>query len=151
MTTVETVSWWDQFDTEPKRKDRPNDRHYLWALPTNEYSMDHQNQTFTVLTRRLLKDLATYDTSLPTGPTPGRIYKRNMTWNRTDLPDEYYVYICVAEPGDTGYILHVPYKVIIWPDILKNQLTMEHLSWLSEADKIHEKTAKIRERNQKNA
>ena len=73
-----------------------------------------------LLDTRTWKALDSYDTSTPTGPSPGRIYKKRdytlhsmkgqerVEWH----DDEGWVYFVIDAPDGDGQ-LHVPYRAVI--------------------------------------
>lgn len=89
--------------------DNPMSRHYLRGLRENEYKID--GGYFHCLTRGCFKDIALYQTSTPTGPSPGRIYKRHYT------EDGWIIFICVNDDEDPRMVKHVPFKCVVEPEI----------------------------------
>lgn len=99
--------------------------HYLKNYGTADYEIDEEAKTFTVRTRRMFKALASYDSSTPTAPSDGRIYKRNFNWRNAHKgePGNWWVYLVKDDPKDGGKSqLHHPYKLICEPDVLRDKI-----------------------------
>lgn len=65
-----------------------------------------------VLEAATFDSIGDYTQSQPTGPSAGRIYRKNLDW-RPDHPDRWYLYICRADPEDPKFTLHHPFKALI--------------------------------------
>lgn len=57
-------------------------------------------------TAETLNRIDTYQTSIPTGPSPGRVYKRSY-------PRGVVVFVCELEKGDPDMVAHQPYQAIV--------------------------------------
>lgn len=67
------------------------------------------------LTEDVWESLATYDTTKPTSPSAGRIYKRRFLIHGSYMPEKPengYVFVVVNSPDGVGQ-LHVPYLAVI--------------------------------------
>lgn len=94
------------------------DVHYLKNLPTKirlsqppSYKPTVPTARMCTLDRATFNRLGDYTRSMPTGPSAGRIYRRNMGWP-ADMPDNWFVYIVINSPDGDGQ-LHVPYSADI--------------------------------------
>lgn len=84
-------------------KDIP-DRGISWSLSTlHDYA---------TVTQEVFDRLADYSRSQPTGPSSGRVYKKNLGWHPDD-EDAWYIYMCIRDPNDEKFVLHVPRKLRI--------------------------------------
>lgn len=92
--------------------------HWLRELP-DEWVYD--DETF-LCTQRVADRLAMYETSTPTGPSPGRIYARHYgyadpsAWSTAGVcgPDWHVeVYICVQDPEDEKAVYHYLHRLVI--------------------------------------
>lgn len=61
--------------------------------------------------RSTFERIGDYTRSQPTGPSAGRIYRKNLGWG-TDTPDNWWIYFCEPDPKP-GYVAHVPCQAII--------------------------------------
>ena len=66
---------------------------------------------FVVITLEVFGEIGDYSRSMPTGPSPGRVYRKNMHWSGP--PSNWFIYVCKADPDEEGYTLHHPYKPIL--------------------------------------
>lgn len=73
-----------------------NDIHYLNQVPLNAIAVDTNS---VIIQREVFDRLDDYTRSHPTGPRPGRIFKKNLHWSGS--PPNWFVYICWGD-GDTG-------------------------------------------------
>ena len=65
--------------------------------------------------RESFERIGDYTRSDPTGPSPGRIYRKNLDW-RTYTSDLWFIYYVVRDPEDDSYVYRVPYRVILVDD-----------------------------------
>lgn len=63
------------------------------------------------LTQETFDALGDYTRSLPTGPSEGRIYKKNFGWP-AHVDDNWFVYIVIKATDGCG-MMHVPYTPVI--------------------------------------
>lgn len=63
-----------------------------------------------VITRAALESIADYTQSRPTGPSPGRIYRKNLHWSGP--PSNWFVYICEPD-AEPGFTLHRGLPVLL--------------------------------------
>lgn len=94
--------------------DVPKSSHYLRGLRKELYKIE--GGFFHCITRQVFRDIATYQTSTPTGPSPGRIYKRQYKTGWT-------IFICVNDDVDPAMVKHVPFRCIIEPDVNRDAVT----------------------------
>lgn len=104
--------------------------HYVKDLPKKvhlsrppAYKPDQPDAGRTVLIDRATWDaLGTYDTSTPTSPSAGRIYRRReqtVAKGADGEPmlvlaeDRGWVFFVINDPTDPKYQLHVPYKAVV--------------------------------------
>ena len=87
-----------------------SDFHYLDKIPTAEIFVDEDQ---VLLTQSMFGLLAEYSSTLPTGPSPGRIYRKNTRWFApTSQISDWRIVIC--EPDDKpGWVLHRPRRPVI--------------------------------------
>lgn len=80
------------------------------------YQKDLPYGTFTIgrlffCTPTTFERIGNYTQSRPTGTKPGRVYKKNLGWSQ-DTDDNWFVYLCEADPNEEGYVLHHPHRPI---------------------------------------
>lgn len=56
-----------------------------------------------------------YTASMPTGPSPGRCYRKNTDW-RPGTPDQWWFFVVENDPSDPRYQLHHGYVVVFLAD-----------------------------------
>lgn len=86
--------------------------HYLSELDDEDYAVlpDAVDGTHRILiTEDALRSIGDYTRSQPTGPSPGRVYRKNLGW-APEHPDSWWVYVCEADPADPTYTLHHPHR-----------------------------------------
>lgn len=91
------------------------DVHYRHEMPGAEYRIEGDPETgVAVVTERLFARIGDYTRSSPTGPSPGRVYRKNLGWG-ADTPDSWWLFLCEAAPADDprGGVLHYPYRVVL--------------------------------------
>lgn len=106
-----TVSWVKELRSKIRLTEPPDYKpERPWSKAKREILLD----------RATWDAIDTYDTSTPTGPSAGRIYKRrnftvsvvegrqHVEWHE----DDGYVYIVINAPDGDGQ-LHVPYRAVI--------------------------------------
>lgn len=90
------------------------DIHYLKDIPKGTYTFDRKTAVVTI---EVFKRLADYTRSCPTGPKPGRIYKKLGNWDEMrKYPDHesfWWVYYCIRDPKDPKYVLHIPRRLLV--------------------------------------
>lgn len=94
------------------------DVHYLKDLPEKIHLSQPPDYKPLVATHRtcLLSQstfdrLGDYTRSQPTGPSAGRIYRKNLGWP-LDMDDNWFVYIVINASDGDGQ-LHVPFSAVI--------------------------------------
>lgn len=84
--------------------------HYLRELDEESYATLPDRRI--LIEKTAFESIGDYTGSMPTSPSPGRVYRKNLAW-----PEEpharWYVYICEADPSDQRYALHHPYRAEI--------------------------------------
>lgn len=89
---------------------------YLKDLRLNEdYVLSSFERKF-LTSQAVLDRIDNYQTSTPTGPSPGRIYSRRMWWRNGDkiVWGDWYVFIVCHDVFDKPKTqLHYPYKVVL--------------------------------------
>ncbi len=73
---------------------------------------DDAEKRYILLDEATFEGIGDYTRSSPTGPSPGRIYKKNFGW-APNTPDNWWVYITERDPEDDEYVLHHPYKPVM--------------------------------------
>lgn len=63
-----------------------------------------------LLSQESFDSISDYTRSLPTSPSEGRIYRKNLHWS--EPPDNWFVYLVINAPDGNGQ-LHVPYTPVI--------------------------------------
>lgn len=102
------------------------DIHYVRDLPKGRVLVDRKT---IVLDTATLMRIALYDGTLPTAPSPGRIYRRDANgYGRgraraivegrepeNPMPHEWWVYIVDHVPGVTpeGFVAHFPKRAVL--------------------------------------
>lgn len=108
--------------------------HYLEDLPIADYLLDDlerpNGERFMICTSAVFWSIADYSRSQPTGPSPGRIYRKDLLWNHVTrlnifgaqgfgltLAANWFVYVCERCTDDhRGHtdkcVAHHPYKPI---------------------------------------
>jgi hypothetical protein len=92
-----------------------SDMLYLQDIPHGEILLDDSvDPPVAVVTENVLRQLSEYSCSLPTGPKVGRIYKTNARFGTPEVKDpEWWIRICVPDPSDDKYMLHVTRKAVL--------------------------------------
>ena len=84
--------------------------HYVAKIPEAECFIDDDQ---ILLTQRVFDGLGEYSCSLPTGPSPGRIYRRNLRWPKESRnPSNWLVYICEPDTKP-GWVVHRQRRPVI--------------------------------------
>ena len=65
-----------------------------------------------VMSADTFESLGDYTRSCPTGPSPGRIYRKNLGWHPS-TEDNWWVFVCERATDHPGYVDHHPYKALI--------------------------------------
>lgn len=108
--------------------------HYLRELPQSDFLLDDVErpvgQRFMLCTSAVFWSIADYTRSQPTGPSPGRVYRKDLLWPYAHVrvgllgmsggiavAANWFVYVCVRCTEDhRGHtdecVAHVPYKPI---------------------------------------
>lgn len=88
---------------------------WLREVPEDTYLLDPisrpTGERHILITLGSFLSLNDYTRSMPTGPSPGRVYRKNLHW--TKMPANWFVYVCEADPTEEGYTLHHPFKPIL--------------------------------------
>jgi hypothetical protein len=71
-----------------------------------------EDETHYLTTQSTFDDIADYTQSRPTGPRPGRVYKKNHGWPIT-MDDNWFVYVCRAAPDEPGAVDHFGKPVLL--------------------------------------
>lgn len=83
------------------------DIHYLKDMTAGEY---YFKGDAVLMTHRLFERIGDYTRSQPTGPSVGRVYRKNLDW-RPDTPDNWWLFICERDL-DPRYILHRSFRLV---------------------------------------
>lgn len=78
-------------------------------------AISHADRTIT-LTQEIFEGIGDYTRSQPTGPSAGRVYRKNLMWdkvNHPDEPDNWFIFWCRKPMSAPTMIDHHPYKPII--------------------------------------
>jgi len=86
-------------------------------MPRGRYKLHNESGTIE-LSLAILERIGEYSTSLPTAPSVGRIYRRNLNWPSYDFP-RWVVYLCVPD-GAPNWVKHKPYNVRLFEDNAPN-------------------------------
>jgi hypothetical protein len=84
------------------------DKHYLEDLEAGTFL---RSEKLIIITQEAFNRMGDYTRGQPTGPTPGRIYRKNHDW-REGTPDQWWVFICEPAP-EAGFVDHHPHRVQI--------------------------------------
>lgn len=88
----------------------------MWReeMPSEEYLVDglEVEGRVVLMTQGVFDQLMDYSRSLPTGPSPGRVYKKNYGWP-DDMPDNWFFFYCDTDPDDSAYVVHHPYQIVV--------------------------------------
>lgn len=81
------------------------DIHWLKDVPLDTLTWDDQHAHVTEATFNRIGD---YTRSQPTGPSPGRIYKKALNWPNLQNGGDpnWFIYICEEDPDDPSMVLH---------------------------------------------
>jgi hypothetical protein len=83
--------------------------HYLADIPEDEYAI---LDAVMMVTQRVFTSLGEYSCSTPTGPRPGRIYRRNLVWPNEPHPRiDWRVFVC-EDDAEPGWVAHRPYHLV---------------------------------------
>lgn len=63
------------------------------------------------LTQEIFDNIADYTQSMPTGPSPGRIYKKNLHWSGP--PSNWHIYVCWRDKEYPDAVSHTPLRAVI--------------------------------------
>ncbi len=70
-----------------------------------------------LIPRVIFEEIGDYTQSLPTSPSPGRIYRKALNWpalyNKSGEDPNWWVYVTKRDPDDPKYVLHHPFKVVL--------------------------------------
>lgn len=81
---------------------------YLKDIPLDSIVCDKDT---VVMKREIFEQLADYSRSHPTGPKPGRIFRKALNWSNKQDPN-WFVYICWSD-GDTDGVWNRGRKVYL--------------------------------------
>jgi hypothetical protein len=82
--------------------------HFLTDFPENHWAILDARM---LVSQYVFDNLAEYSCSTPTGPSVGRIYKRNLVFpNEPLLQVDWRVFICEEDPRP-GWVAHHPYHL----------------------------------------
>lgn len=84
--------------------------HYQREVPRGTLITNDIRETVLVF-RSTFNRIADYTRSQPTGPSVGRIYRKNLGWGK-ETSDNWWIYFCKPDP-EPGYVAHVPRKATI--------------------------------------
>jgi hypothetical protein len=88
----------------------PGSIHYLNQFPKRAWAIIDSRM---IVDEQMFEQLAEYSCSTPTGPSVGRIYKRNLVWPNTPLLQvDWRVFICEEDPRP-GWVAHHPYHLTV--------------------------------------
>lgn len=74
-----------------------------------------------VVTEVVFGRIANYTRSTPTGPRPGRVYRKLSNWHQVETVGAdplWYVYVCDREPGSEDAVLHHPHEAVVVPGVV---------------------------------
>lgn len=91
-----------------------SDIHYTKDIPDGAIRWTLGKRSPAIVTQNVFDRLGDYTRSVPTGPTPGRVYKKNLGWP-PNMEDNWFIYFCVRDPNDDKMVLHVPRRLTIEP------------------------------------
>lgn len=94
------------------------DVHWQHEMPDGEWRVHGAPETgVAVLTERLFARIGDYTRSQPTGPSPGRVYRKNLVW-AADHSDNWWLFLCEAAFDDDprSGVIHYPYRVVLVDD-----------------------------------
>lgn len=88
-----------------------SDIDYVDDLPEGTFEwLDDADPPAYAVTPSVFERIGDYTRSQPTGPSPGRIYRKNRGWPG-DMDDNWFVYVCVPDI-EPGFTLHQGRRII---------------------------------------
>lgn len=91
------------------------DIHYVKDVPKGTLLLDDPSisasERHCIIDPTSFERLGNYTQSMPTGASPGRIYKKNLGWPK-EMDDNWIVYL-VTRSEQEGYVDHNPYKALL--------------------------------------
>lgn len=87
---------------------------YARDLPAGTFFAEDrgEHRRTVVIERATFERIGDYTRSQPTGPSPGRVYRKNLGW-APEHPDRWFVYWCQPDPTDPKFTLHYPFEALI--------------------------------------